>query len=308
MSEMKIAVIGPGSVGLLLSGLFYKNGIDVTLVDHMPGRTDKLNKEGIRWEGLNEEQNYKIKVICGFDASLNFDLAIVCVKAYDTETVAMALGEAGYKGPVLTLQNGLGNVEALKKHLPGSPILAGITSEGANIVEDGHVRHAGRGKTLFGRVYPDKPEDKFMDDLLKVLKKSELESEIVSDVDSTIWSKLLVNVGINALTAILNVQNGKLVEIAHARELMSKIVLEGWEFTKKNGLKLPYSDPIEKVEEVCRMTAQNFSSMNQDIKYGRKTEIDFINGAIVKAGKKIGFECPYNEFITGLIHAIENKS
>ena len=84
-------------------------------------------------------------------------------------------------------------------------------------------------------------------------------------------------------------------------------MLEGWDLTKKRGITIPYEDPVERVEEVCRMTSQNYSSMYQDMKFGRRTEIDFINGAIAKEGKSIGHPCPFNEFVTKIIHGLEKR-
>lgn len=307
MADMNIAIVGPGSIGLLLSGFLHKNA-SITLVDYRTERAELLNKKGIRWEGMDGSQDLRIPVASKIDSSVTFDLVIICVKAYHTEDAAQELKRAGYSGPVLTLQNGLGNVEILRKHLPDAELIAGITSQGANLVDVGHVRHAGKGKTSFGQVVPGKPDNEFLEKLVEIFKVSGFEVDISSDVDSLIWSKLLINVGINALTAILNVQNGKLLEFSHARQLMSDLVKEGWNLIKQKALTLPYEDPIARVEEVCHLTAANYSSMNQDINNARRTEIDFINGAVVREGEKLNIPCPYNDTVTKIIHGLEERN
>jgi 2-dehydropantoate 2-reductase len=305
MSNLNIGIIGPGSIGLLFSGFLLQNDVEITLIDHRKERAEELNKSGIIWEGLDAEKHLKIPVSYSLDKSDNFDMIFISVKAYHTEIVAKELEKIKYEGVILTLQNGVGNVEILKKYLPGAQILAGITSEGANIVRDGHVRHAGRGKTFFGEVEKGRPGTEFLEKFLGYLKNSGLDADIVPDVESLIWSKLIINVGINALTAILKVQNGQLVEISYARKLMGHLVEEAVRCVKEKGLQLPYSDPIDRVEEVCRLTAANYSSMYQDIKFGRKTEIDFINGAIVEAAKDMDIDCPFNQSVTSLIKSLE---
>lgn len=302
---MKIGIIGPGSIGLLFAAKLKKADEEVTLIDYKKDRTEFLNTNGIKFEGIDERFQLNVPVKCGFSEINNFDLIIISVKAYSTEKTAADLQKNGYSGPVLTLQNGLGNVEVLKTYLPENMIIAGITSEGANLKDTGHICHAGKGKTSFGYVSSKNKDDSFINELFDAMMKSGFNSEISNDVNSLIWSKLIINVGINALTAILNVKNGMLVESESSRILIKKLVNEACIVSDKLKIKLPYPDPVKKVEEICRMTAENFSSMNQDIKFGRQTEINFINGAVIKAGKKLGLECKYNEIITDIIHSLE---
>ena len=211
MSNMNIAIIGPGAVGLLLAGFLHKHA-KVTLVDYREERIKFLNKEGIQWEGMDNDVRFHVPVTQAMDTTSECNLAILCVKAYHTESAAKELRKSGYQGPLMTLQNGLGNVDILKAELPKSDLIAGITSEGATLVDTGHVRHAGRGKTAIGQVIPGKPDDEFLNQLVKLMKTAGLDVEHVSEVAPLIWGKLIINVGINALTGILRIQNGKLLE------------------------------------------------------------------------------------------------
>lgn len=302
---MNIAVVGPGAIGLLLAGYLQKTGANVTLVDEIPDRADLLNREGIRWQGEAADFRYRVPVTVGLQDPGNVDLVILCVKAYHTESAALGLSRAGYRGPVMTLQNGVGNAELIARSCPSSAVIAGITSEGANLAAENHVRHAGSGKTSFGPIEYGKPGDRFLEELLAILVRAGLDAELSGDPQSLIWEKALVNAGINPLTAILSVRNGKLLEIDQARALMADLVREGCDVVRRKGYRLMCEDPVARVEEVCRRTAENFSSMYSDIINRRPTEIDFINGAIVREGAAIGVACPRNDAVTKIIHALQ---
>lgn len=302
---MNIAIVGPGAIGLLLAGYLQKTGARITLVDELPDRAALLNREGIRWEGAEADFRYTVPVTVGLQNPDGTDLVILCVKAYHTERAALGLARAGYRGPVLTLQNGVGNADLIARCCPSSPVIAGITSEGANLVAGNHVRHAGAGKTSFGPVEYGRPGDRFLEELLTVMKQADLDAELSGDPRSLIWGKVLVNAGINPLTAILSVRNGRILEIEHARSLMADLVREGCEVVRRKGHRMMCDEPVSHVEEVCRLTADNYSSMYSDIKNGRPTEIDFINGAIVREGEALGVPCPRNDTMTKIIHGLE---
>ena len=289
---------------MLLAGYLQKTGATLELVDHSPERAHVLSK-GIRWEGMNTDFTFQVPVTVGLRVPEDKDLVIVCVKAYDTESVVRDLSAAGYRGPVMTLQNGVENADIIARGLPASPLIAGVTSEGANLVSASHLRHAGRGKTSFGALSEGKPAGAFLAEVVALFRAAGLDAELSGEPQSLIWGKVLVNAGINALTAVLGVRNGRLLEIEPARRLMSELVLEAWEVIQRKNLSPGYSDPVARVEEVCRQTAENFSSMYADIKKGRRTEIDSINGAIVREGARVNVPCPRNHALAELVRALE---
>lgn len=304
---MNIAIVGPGAVGLLLAGYLHRGGAAVTLSDELPERADLINREGIRWEGVDRDSRFTVPVTLGLKDVSGTDLVILCVKAYHTEAASRQVHEAGYRGPIMTLQNGVGNAETITASCPGSAVIAGITSEGANLAAANHVRHAGKGKTVFGPVVPGMPDSGFMKDLVSLMKKAGLDAELSADPQALVWGKVLVNAGINAITAILQVRNGQLLEIESARALMKDLVLEACEVIARKGIVLADGDPVARVEEVCRHTAANYSSMYMDVQHGRRTEIDFINGAIVREGIALGLACPYNDAVTKMVKGLEVK-
>ncbi|MBU1349421.1 2-dehydropantoate 2-reductase, partial [Patescibacteria group bacterium] len=234
------------------------------------------------------------------------DLALVCVKAYQTEEVAKVLGQhLGPEGRALTLQNGVGNVEALVTALGPERVLGGITSEGATLVKEGHVRHAGKGQTHLGPA--EGPLDSFTQEVAALLNNAGFATQAVEGCQNLIWTKLVINVGINALTAILNVPNGQLLELDHAALMMERVVAEAVSVGEKLGIGFIHEDMLEAVRDVARRTASNISSMLQDVRNKRRTEVQFINGAVLDKGVELGLACPFNAALANLVLALEEN-
>jgi len=138
-----------------------------------------------------------------------------------------------------------------------------------------------------------------------VLTKANFPTKITKDINSVIWSKLIIDVGMDALSAITKLKNGILVKNEYTREIMRRAVSEAVKVAKRKRIKLIYDDPIQKVEAVCKATADDLSSMLQDILKCRQTEIDFINGAIVRQAKSLNIKTPTNEMLTELVKTLE---
>ena len=178
-------------------------------------------------------------------------------------------------------------------------ILAGTSANGASMIEPGKINHAGNGGTVIGEINGQ------ITDRIKNLKKMlDLEKlgpcEISDNVMGLIWDKLLVNVGINPLTALTGFRNGELLEHKESVEILEKLVEEGIQVAKALGIKLKYTT-ADHCKDVCKATSQNISSMLADVMNKRRTEIMSINGAVVREGKRLGISTPYNEIMTNLI-------
>lgn len=305
---MKIAVVGPGALGLLIAAsIRNRTKEDVWLIDKYKDRAKKIAESGIRVEGpsgagftvkVNVTADPKEAGVCG--------LVIICVKSYSTEEACKEIKDiVSDETSVLTLQNGIGNVQILNDYFGQERVVAGVTNHGSTLIGVGHVKHAGKGDTIIGKA--DGRLTLALKDISRLLTKAGIETRISKDVDSVIWSKLIINAGINALTAITRLNNGMLVEFDGTRELMCSAVGEAVKIVKRKRIKLTYDDPIQKAESVCKSTANNVSSMLQDILKKDRTEIDYINGAIVRHGKALGIATPANEVLTNLIKAIESS-
>lgn len=304
---MKIAIVGPGAMGCLLAAFkASRTKEDVWLVDYDAKRAEKIRAGGIKLEGLNGVSSIKLNVTAEPKDIGHCDLVVICVKSYSTEEACKAIKElVSEKTHILTLQNGIGNVQILNDYFGPERVIAGVTSHGATLLGVGHVRHAGKGETIIGR-----PGGKFQSairDVAAILTKAGFETRVSKDIDSIIWSKLVINVGINALTAVTRLNNGRLIEYDETKVLMRGAVQEAVKIVKRKRIKLVYDDPIQKVESVCKATATNISSMLQDILNKKRTEIDFINGAVVRQGKALGIPTPVNEVLTNLVKTIESS-
>ena len=304
---MKITVVGPGAMGCLIAG-FLKNKTkeEVWLYDKFPERAGQIRNNFVKIEGLSGNHQIKLNATADPKEIGISDLVIICVKSYSTEDACKDIkdlvGESTY---VMTLQNGIGNVQILNDYFGPEKIIAGITNHGATLLGVGHVRHAGKGDTIIGK--SDGKLSGALKEISGILNKAGFETKISKDIDSVIWSKLIINVGINALTAITRLNNGKLTEYEEARSLLRGAVQEAARIVKRKRIKLAYDDPIQKAESVCKATAANVSSMLQDVMNKKKTEIDFINGAVVRQGKALGIATPVNEVLTNLVKTIETS-
>lgn len=307
---MKIVIVGPGAMGCLFGAFLAKAGEEVYLLDKRNERAEYINKNGIKVEGVSGEFKAAVKAVAGINEIKKCDLIIICVKSYDTESAAKAIKSLVDKNTfILTLQNGVGNVEAISKIVGEEKTIGGVTSQGATLLADGHIRHAGKGETVIGTAVAKTKEDtkKNFEDIVKTLKKAGFQTKIADNIQDLIWSKLIINVGINALTAITHLNNGRLIEFDGTNAVLEKAVKESVKVAQAKGVKLIFEDPLEKVKGVCRATAGNVASMLQDALKRRKTEIDYINGAIVKEAESFGIEVPVNTVLTNLVKTIESS-
>jgi len=306
--------VGAGAMGGLFGGIFTKAGQDVWLIDNHKERAEKINREGLIIEesgvlrpGEPKEEVIRIKATTKPREVGPCDLVILFVKAYDTEEATRnSLPLTGSRTVWLTLQNGLGNIEKMGKILGKSNVIGGITYQGATVLEIGRIRHAGFGKTEIGEISGKKSERiKYISD---ILNQAGIDTEISENIEGLLWGKLLINAVINPLTAITGVKNGQLLESPHLREIMKLVVEEAMKVPLRKGIRLPYQRVVEKVEEQCQASRDNISSMLQDILRKRRTEIDFINGAIVSEGEKLGIPTPLNRVLWNLVKFLEGRA
>ena len=302
---MKITIVGPGAMGCLFAAYLSKAKQEIWLLDKNKSNAAKLNQQGIILEGVSG--NWRAKVNSTADAGLigKSDLVIICVKSYHTKSaVTCAKPLLAAHSKVLTLQNGLGNIEAISEVVGAENVFGGVTSEGATLLDIGKIRHAGRGDTVIGRI--DSRSSAGMSGIREIFNKVGLNLKISRDIKSLLWSKLIINVGINALTAITGLKNGLLIDYEGTRRILRGAVTEATRIAKRKRIKLIYDDPLAKVEAVCEATAGNVSSMLQDVGRRKNTEIDFINGVIVRLGQELGIPVPVNSLLTDLVKTIES--
>jgi len=306
LSEMKIAVIGPGAIGCLFSGLLAEAGHDVCLVDRRPDRAALISREGLTIEKNGETRQIHLGAYSHPADIEPVDLIILCVKAHETAgTIPSCLALSGPQTNVLSLQNGLGNMEAVKRVVTGKNLFAGVTTHGATVIGLNHVRHAGSGSTIIGSLNHN---NEGADNLAKMLSKAGIETTPAKDTLGMLWSKLIINAAICPVSVLANLPNGELVKNEKWRDLLCKAAEESGKIAAAKGIKLTFADPVKAVLEVCEKTASNISSMLQDICRGRQTEIMEINGAVLRAAAELGLDAPTNALLCQNVVELEKHS
>jgi len=301
-----VVVQGAGSLGSLVAGLLADAGEAVTLLGHPREHLDSVATDGLVVEHPGGTET-TTQPETATDPSVvgDADLAVVCVKSYDTETAARELaGHLASGTDVLTLQNGLGNAETLAEHVPPESVLAGTTTHGAVLESPGVVRHAGEGETTVGRYFA--PTDQFVRTVAETLSDAGLEATATDDPERAVWTKVLVNAGINAATALARVPNGALVEAEAGERLLADAVAEGERVAEAAGVDVP-EDVLEQTREVARRTATNHSSMRQDVERGSRTEVEALHGALAAQADEHDVEAPVLQTLADLVRLVERR-
>jgi 2-dehydropantoate 2-reductase len=301
---MKIAIVGAGAMGCLFGGRLSLAGEEVWLLDVRKDIVTAISERGLVISTAENKHIAHPRVTTDPMEIGQVDLIIICVKATATRTAAQSvLPLLGPSTLVLTLQNGYGNAEILAETLGTARIIAGTTAQGATLLAPGRILHAGFGETYIGEMQGC--VSPHLQAVAALLSKADMETTTTNDLTSLLWGKLIVNVGINALTGITGLTNGELAQSEEMREIMAASVAEAVAVAHGAGIKLPYVDPFGKVLSVAYATANNRSSMLQDLDRGHATEIDAINGAIVREGARVGVDTPINRTLFLLIKAAE---
>ncbi len=300
---MRTVVMGAGAMGSLFGGLLALSGEEVWLVDIWKEHIDTIQSKGLTIEDRGETQRFPVNATTDITAPGKADLVLFFVKSYHTEkAVSDALALEKENTVFLTLQNGLGNEEVVCKQVDPKKVLLGVTNHGATLLGPGHIRHAGWGKTFIGEL--DLKVTDRVAAIAQMFRGAKIEVEVSSEIRQLVWDKLIINIGINALAALTGLKNGQLLDHPETLRLMEALVSEAVEVAGRKGIALS-GKPVEKVKMVAEATRGNRCSMGQDLDYKRRTEIDAINGAVVKEAERMGIPVPYNQMITDLVKVIE---
>lgn len=302
---MKIAIIGVGAMGCLLAA-YLEPLTEVVMLGHWQAQLTALQDQGLVLIHPDGRTTHHPVRVCHSDdaaAVRPVDLALILVKSRQTAVAAgVATQVLATAGLAITLQNGLGNLERLAAVLGDERAVQGVTSQGATLLKPGMVQHAGHGPTYLATT-PATAEQ--IAAIAALFCQAGLETSLVESVDSLIWGKLAVSSGINPLTALLRVPNGFLAENETARQIMSQAAEETATIARALGIQLPYADAAQQALAVAQATANNYSSMLQDVLRGAPTEIEAICGAVVAYGRRVNVPTPLNELLLRQVQAVE---
>lgn len=303
---MKIAVVGAGAMGSLFGAMLAEAGNEVWLYDVWAEHVQTINKNGLAIEREGQTRTLSIKATTDPKQIGQAQLVIIFVKSTHTASAAETARKlAGSDGAVMTLQNGMGNADILSEFIDPERVLAGTTSHGATMLGPGSIRHAGIGATTIGAWAETEQGRERARKLSDFFTKTGIETEAVDDVRSVLWNKLLINIGINAITALTAIKNGQILDLEITRKLSRNAVEEAMKIAGEMNIKVR-EDAVDHVYAVAEATAVNRSSMGQDVDNKRQTEIRTINGFIVREAKRLGLKAPVNETLTALVETLEH--
>ncbi len=303
---MKVAVVGVGAIGALITyalnladiePYLVFRGRDVAKRYSSKGIIIKVNKDKVRLRGI---------YVSYPDLPNEVDIAFICVKSYDFSTAMRNLINHARVKLCVTCQNGLGSFELANKLVTNGYVAALVLNVGVLRESDGVFKYVGSRVSYLGTTASmyHKIVDQLKDisDILSRVFKV----KVVEDINPYRWYKLLINAGLNPVTALLRAPNRVIIENEFAQKVAIEAVNEGVRVCSVLGVKLP-SDPIRGLFEVAKATADNYSSMLQDIMRGKRTEIDYINGKIIEYGIRLRLPTPVNNVLYRLVKAIEQS-
>ncbi|MFB6311079.1 MAG: ketopantoate reductase family protein [Salinirussus sp.] len=303
---MDFGIIGTGAMGGVFGAHLAANGETVRCFDI---DTDII--ETIQTEGLRVERPGRTDLRTHPEASTNptalgvVDVAFVFTKTIDTitalEDAAPMLDESTR---VVTVQNGLGNVERVAREVRDDRVLGGYTRAGANTVEPGRVRQLTQGETVVGG-----DDVEFAERIVRRLSAAGLESEAVRDPEPYIWDKAWTNVAVKPVAALSELRNGPMIEIEETRAAMTTLIEEAIAVARAKGVEILADDPVSLVvdRELDAAGQEKKSSILEDIEAGRPTEIQHINGAVADLGDEFDIATPYNRLATQLVKGKERS-
>lgn len=299
---MKIAVLGAGAMGCLY-GAYLSQKYDVTLFDVHQAQVDAINHNGLKVAYLGQDSTFYPNALISGTSIGAVDLVIVFVKSIHTlDAVTANRGLIGASTLVMTLQNGAGNDRDIQKFVPAPNIIIGTSRHNSVNLGLASIHHTGKGVTTLGTLVKESSGAQVVGEMLE---SSDLEVNVVDDIQRIIWSKLFVNASINTLTALLETKIGYMIRNEYAWDFARRVVYEAVEVAEADGTYFDRREALETVRKVCEEVGDGYSSMYQDRQRKVLTEIDRINGAVVEQAKLYGVPTPYNALIVDLIHAIE---
>lgn len=301
---MKIGVMGAGAVGCYYGGMLARAGHEVALVGR-PAHVEALQQRGLRLQTAAFDVELPVHASTEAAALIDAALVLFCVKSTDTEAAGLELRD--HLAPdalVLSLQNGVDNAERLQA-LVGVPVWPAVVYVAAEMAGPGHVKHNGRGELVIGpTAVRGAPGTLEAAGLLALLGDAGVPAETGDNVAGVLWAKLVLNCAYNALSALTNLPYGPLVAREGIARVMDDLVAECLAVAAADGVWIPGEVPAS-VRRIAQTMPAQFSSTAQDLRRGRRSEIDHLNGYVVRRGEATGTPTPVNRCLHALVKALE---
>lgn len=299
-ARTRVGIIGAGAMGTLF-GFHLAEHCDITMLDRSAAVNEAIARDGL---SVNDSPPRQVEIARNPRDLYGSQVLFLFVKAVDTlRALRPFAGELNPGTPIVSLQNGVGNEDAIKTALGGEvAVILGITTESSQTVGPGRVRVSGEGHSIIGSTSATPTTSRMVADLLT---RSGLQASVVYDIRPHLWGKLVANAAINALSALLDCDTGVIPNDPNAARLAEALAEEAAGVAAALKINLPFVNPWQYVTEVIALGADAKSSMAYDLESGHPSEIDHINGAVVAFGRRTGTPTPYNDAMVRLIKARE---
>lgn len=299
VSRLAIAVVGAGAVGCYYGGRLAQAGHAVTLIGRAQ-HVDAIRNDGLLLETRDGRERIRVDASTGMEAVDRAELILVCVKSTDTDSAARELAPHVKPGSiVLSLQNGVDNAQRLQQVIgkPVEPVVVYVATEMAG---PGHVRHHGRGELVIG---PSPASER----IVRGFASAGVAVQVSDNVAGALWAKLVVNCAFNAISAIAQQPYGTMIANDAVTALVRSVVDECLAVAQREGIAVP-GDGWQAVLDIARTMPTQMSSTAQDIARGRRTEIEHLNGYVVRRGRELGVATPANQALYALVKLIEERA
>lgn len=295
---MKFVVMGAGAVGCYFGGLLAKAGHDVTFIGR-PDHVAAINSRGLLLETKSFKAFVPARAASDVAAIDRPDAVLFCVKSADTEATGRSLAtRLGPQTAILSLQNGVDNAERLAAVI-GRAVIPAVVYVGTEMAGPGHVLHHGRGELAIG---PSANSEA----LAHTLSAAAIPTSVAPNIAEVLWGKLIINCAYNAISAIADLTYGQMVQVDGTTELMTSVVRECVAVAGACRITLP-ADIVAKTLAVAAAMPGQYSSTAQDLKRGKPTEIDFLNGYVVRKGAELGIATPMNRALQVMVRLAERS-
>ncbi|MES2398808.1 MAG: 2-dehydropantoate 2-reductase [Pseudomonadota bacterium] len=300
---MKVAVMGAGAVGCYYGGMLARAGLEVVLVAR-PQHVEAIERDGLRLQTAAFDEQVHLRASTEGSAVQDADLVLFCVKSTDTETAGELIRPHLAPGAlVLCLQNGVDNADRLCTVLPDHKVAAAVVYVATEMAAPGHVKHNGRGELV---IEPSKGQGFSSQEASRALLAAGVPVEISGNVRGALWAKLILNCAYNAVSAITQMPYGQIVQGVGIKDLMRDVVAECQAVAKADGVTVP-GDVDAAVRLIAETMPGQFSSTAQDLARGKPSEIDYLNGLVVRRGEALGVPTPANLVLWVLVKLLESR-
>ncbi len=302
---MKICIVGCGAVGSLFAAhLARLENVEVWAYDVSRPHVEAINRSGLRLSGAEE---FTARLHASSDPSLipRCDFCIVATKAIHTAAaIRQVAGIFDDKSAVCSVQNGVGNEELIAEHI--RYVIRGTTFPAGHLVGPGHVGYDIKGDTWIGPFEPSGTPLDLVEQLGALLTRSGMNTIVLHDARGAQWTKLIFNAATNPVGALTRLHHGAATRFGPTGDLFEALIREGEAVAKAQGITL-HGDPRAMVQKGASAPGKHKASMLQDVEAGRQTEVDFMNGAIVQWGEKLGVPTPLNKAVWQLVKGVEHS-